>query len=80
MLIEELDKRFVKNINKSLEEHNRNVIESVLYDVLCMLYFQDYNKAVNYEKMSAEQIVKEQHKVLKEIQDMYNYNLNDDLF
>lgn len=65
---------------KSLSEYDRIVEERVLFDVLQILYFQDYNKSCNYEKMSGKELVEAQHKVLDEIQERYNYYLRDDWY
>ncbi|MBQ9795379.1 MAG: hypothetical protein IJW36_00255 [Clostridia bacterium] len=79
MLLEELNKKFLKSIDKILYKYNRDVIESVLCDVLSILYFQDYNRAMNYDKMTGKQVVEEQHKVLREIENRYNYHLSEDI-
>lgn len=69
----------IKRLKENIDAKYRIIEEKVLFDVLSILYFQDYNRACDYIKMSAEEIVKAQHKVLKEIEKRYNYDFNRDI-
>lgn len=67
-----------KELFKALKEHDRKIEERVLFDVLGILYFQDYNRACDYDKMTGAEVVEAQHKILKEIQERYNYDFDRD--
>ena len=62
------------------DAYTKEINDRVLYDVLSILYFQDYNKQCNYDNMTGAEVVEAQHKVLQEIEDRYNYHLRDDIF
>jgi len=72
------DKNFITDMLRLLKEHDRFIEEKTLYAVLCKLYFQDYNRQCDYDKMSGAEIVKLQHKVLQEIEEMFDYNFSSD--
>ena len=67
----------MKRFKKLLNEFEREIEERVLFDVLSILYFQDYNKQCNYDNLTGSEVVEMQHKVLKEIEKRYNFKLND---
>ena len=71
-------KQIDKDLFEALKEHDRKVEERVLFDVLGILYFQDYNRACDYDKMTGAEVVTAQHKILKEIQERYNYDFDRD--
>lgn len=51
-----------------IEKHDKQLVISLLY----RLYFQDYNRACDYNKMTGAEVVEAQHKVLKEIEKDFN--------
>lgn len=71
---------FLVELRKLVEKHIKKIEEALLIDVLSILYFQDYNKQCNYDKMSGSEVVDLQHKVLKEIEERYAVKLSDLLF
>lgn len=72
------NKSFENELRKLLTEHDREITEKVLYRVLGKLYFQDYNRQCDYDKMTGAEVVKAQHKVLAEIEKEFNYKLEDE--
>ena len=71
-------KQIDKDLFEALKEHDRKIEERVLFDVLGILYFQDYNRACDYDKMTGAEVVEAQHKILKEIQERYSYDFDRD--
>lgn len=71
---------FTNEINELVKKHDRKVIECVLFRILTKLYFQNYNKQCNYDKMTGADVVNAQHKVLEEIEKEFDYKLEDDFY
>lgn len=71
--------QFDNELVEALKEHDKKVEEKILYDIFSILYFQEYNRACNYNNMSGADVVKAQHVCLKEIEKRYNYKLDDDI-
>ena len=62
------------------EEYKRQIQEQVLFDVLAQFYFADWTRACDYEKMTPEEVVEAAMAVCKNIEERYNYNLDNDLY
>lgn len=75
----DLESKVKCSVPDFLKKRDRKIVEKVLFDVLFSLYFQDYNRACDYDKMSGKEVVDAQHKVLKEIEERYNYNFRFDI-
>ena len=63
-----------------LDDYKRQVQEQVLYDVLVGFYFADWTRQCDYEKMTSEEVVAAAMKVCKQIEEKYNYSLDNDIF
>lgn len=62
------------DLQEAIDQHDRNIVEDILFNVLLRLYMQPYNKESIYSHMSRKGIIKAQHKVLAEIEKDYNIN------
>jgi len=71
-----MNEYFEKQFAEMLKQHERVVTERVLSRVLTGLYFQDYNRKCDYDKMTGEQVVMAQHEVLKKIEQEFDYDLD----
>lgn len=69
----------LKDLKQSIDKHDRNIEERVLFDILSYLYFQDWTRVCNYNKMTKEEIIQAYTNTCKEIEQRYNYNFTDDL-
>ncbi len=72
------NKAFENKLRELVKEHDREITEKVLYRVLTKLYFQDYNRQCDYDKMTGAEVVNAQHKVLAEIENEFDYKLDDE--
>lgn len=63
-----------------LDDYKRQVQENVLFDVLTRFYFADWTRQCDYEKMTSEEVVNAAMKVCKQIEEKYNYSLDNDIF
>lgn len=75
-----LDSELGKMLKDFLRALERKIIEGILYDILCNMYFLDCNKQCNYDKMTGAEIVKIYHEELGKIEKRYNYSLSDEVF
>lgn len=62
------------------EEYKRHIQEEVLFHVLTQFYFADWTRACDYEQMTPEEVVEAAMAVCKNIEEQYNYNIDDDLY
>lgn len=62
------------------EEYKRQIQEEVLFNVLTRFYFANWTRPCDYEKMSPVEVVEAAMSVCAEIEGLYNYDLNDDLY
>ena len=62
------------------EDYRRQIQEEVLYNVLGQFYFADWTRACDYEKMTPEEVVDAAMSVCKNIEEQYNYKLDNDLY
>ena len=69
----------LKNLKEAIDEHDRNLTEQILFDILTGLYFQDWTRACDYEKMTKEEIIEAYTNTCKEIEKRYNYDYTSDL-
>ena len=74
-----LDSELGKMLKDFLRTLNRKIIEDILYDIFCNLYFLDCNKQCNYDKMTGEEIVKIYHEELAKIEKRYNYDFSSEI-
>lgn len=58
-----------------LANHEREITERILTDILCRLYFMDCNRECDYSKMQASDIVMIYHEQLEKIEKDYNFDL-----
>lgn len=70
----------VKDLKDAIDEHDKNLTEKILFDVLSTLYFQDWTRACDYKNMTQEQIIQAYTNTCKEIEKRYNYDFHDDVF
>ena len=63
-----------------LEDYKKQIQEQVLYDVLIGFYFADWTRKCDYDKMTSEEVVDAAMKVCKQIEEKYNYSLDNDIF
>lgn len=66
-------------IRPILQKFERDITEKVLSRVFSTLYYQNYNRACNYNNMTGEQIVLAQHEVLSKLEKEFNYSFENDL-
>ena len=69
----------LKDLKEAIDEHDRKIEERVLFDILSYLYFQDWTRACDYNKMTKEEIIQAYTNTCKEIEQRYNYNYSRDL-
>lgn len=69
----------VKDLKDAIDKHDRNLTEKILFDVLSILYFQDWTRACDYEKMTKEEIIQAYTNTCKKIEQRYNYDFTNDL-
>ena len=69
----------LKDLKEAIDEHDRNLTEQVLFDILTDLYFQEWTRACDYEKMTKEEIIEAYTNTCKEIEKRYNYDYTSDL-
>lgn len=63
---------------KVFEEYRKQIECEVLYDVLTGFYFADWTRKCDYDKMTSEEVVEAAMKVCKQIEEKYNYSLDDE--
>ena len=68
-----------KELEKILQDFERQTIEKVLFTVLIKFYFADWTRACDYEKMTSEDVVNAAMAVCKEIEKEFNYDFDDDI-
>lgn len=69
----------LKDLKEAIDEHDRNLTEQILFDILSDLYFQNWTRACNYEKMTKKDIIEAYTNTCKEIEKRYNYDYINDL-
>lgn len=69
----------LKDLKEAIDEHDRNLTEEILFDILSYLYFQDWTRACDYKNMTQEQIIQTYTNTCKELEKRYNYDFTSHL-
>ena len=66
-----------EQFKKVFGNYERQLQESVLYDVLTAFYFADWTRKCDYDKMTSEEVVDAAMTVCKQLEEKYKFSLDD---
>ena len=66
-----------EQFKKVFETYKKQIEHAVLYDVLTGFYFADWTRKCDYDKMTSEEVVDAAMKVCKQLEEKYEYSLDD---
>ena len=65
-----------EQFKKVFGNYERQIQESVLYDVLTEFYFADWTRKCDYDKMSSEEVVEAAMAVCRKLESSYGFDFD----